>query len=218
MHRNCTPTRHRRERWSLVAILLLVLAVPTQAEETAWTLLERGQTALKARMAEGGRAVVQAITVEDGYFDIYRRGSDFIRHYTFPGGMLLALLASRLLGVRSEPGAKFDGRHDVVTRLHFGEEEPMLRFVQAVQTSASPIDAHVLPVSEATDGYHDAVVFAAGTFVEGSTSELTADGPLRPPFVAYCQGGTHVSQWCLALERVVDLTHWKMLVDWRDLV
>ncbi|MDF0601116.1 cyclopropane-fatty-acyl-phospholipid synthase [Psychromarinibacter sp. C21-152] len=45
---------------------------------------------LKARMAEGGRAVVQAITVPDGYFDVYRRSSDFIRQYTFPGGMLLS--------------------------------------------------------------------------------------------------------------------------------
>ena len=45
---------------------------------------------LKARLAEGGRAMVQAITVPDGYFDIYRRTSDYIRHYTFPGGMLLS--------------------------------------------------------------------------------------------------------------------------------
>ncbi len=45
---------------------------------------------LKGRLAEGGRAVVQAITVQDSYFDIYRRGSDYIRHYTFPGGMLLS--------------------------------------------------------------------------------------------------------------------------------
>ncbi len=45
---------------------------------------------LKARLAEGGRAVVQAITVSDGYFDIYRKSSDYIRHYTFPGGMLLS--------------------------------------------------------------------------------------------------------------------------------
>ena len=45
---------------------------------------------LKARLSEGGRAIVQAITVPDGYFDIYRRNSDYIRHYTFPGGMLLS--------------------------------------------------------------------------------------------------------------------------------
>ncbi len=45
---------------------------------------------LKARLAKGGRAVVQAITVQDSYFDIYRRGSDYIRQYTFPGGMLLS--------------------------------------------------------------------------------------------------------------------------------
>ena len=119
------------------------------------------------------------------------------------GGMLLAYLAERMLGVTASPGAAFDGRHDVVTRLSFGERERMLRFVQAIQTDASPIDAHVLPTSEATDGYHDEVIFAAGTFIEGSTSELTADGPMRDPYVAYCQGGTHVTQWALAMERVL---------------
>ena len=51
-----------------------------------------------------------------------------------------------------------------------------------------------------TPGYGDEVVFADGTFVDGSTAELSADGPLRPPFTVYCQGGTHWTHWALALE------------------
>lgn len=52
----------------------------------------------------------------------------------------------------------------------------------------------------ATPGYGDEVVFADGTFIDGSTAELSADGPLRPPFAVYCQGGTHWTHWALALE------------------
>ena len=53
--------------------------------------------------------------------------------------------------------------------------------------------------SGVTAGYGDEVIFADGTFIDGSTSELTADGPLRPPYVVYCQGGTHWTHWAMAL-------------------
>jgi hypothetical protein len=51
-----------------------------------------------------------------------------------------------------------------------------------------------------TAGYGDEVIFADGTFIDGSTAELSADGPIRPPYVVYCQGGTHWTHWALALE------------------
>lgn len=57
--------------------------------------------------------------------------------------------------------------------------------------------------SGVTAGYGDEVIFADGTFVDGSTAELSADGPLRPPYVVYCQGGTHYTHWALALESAV---------------
>ena len=50
-----------------------------------------------------------------------------------------------------------------------------------------------------TPGYGDPVIFASGTFIAGSTAELSADGPLRPPWVVYCQGGAHCAQWAAAL-------------------
>lgn len=54
-----------------------------------------------------------------------------------------------------------------------------------------------------TAGYGDEVIFADGTFIDGSTAELSADGPVRPPYVVYCQGGTHWTHWALALEGAV---------------
>ena len=54
-----------------------------------------------------------------------------------------------------------------------------------------------------TPGYDDEVIFGDGTFIDGSTAELSADGPLRPPYVVYCQGGTHWGHWAIALESVV---------------
>lgn len=59
----------------------------------------------------------------------------------------------------------------------------------------SPVGSYVLPEAAATPGYESSVVFADGTFVNGSTAELSADGPLRHPFVVYCQGGAHWAQW-----------------------
>lgn len=55
-------------------------------------------------------------------------------------------------------------------------------------------------VAGVTAGYGDEVIFADGTFIDGSTAELSADGPIRPPYVVYCQGGTHWTHWALALE------------------
>ena len=55
-----------------------------------------------------------------------------------------------------------------------------------------------------TPGYQDEVIFADGTFIDGSTSELSADGPIRPPYVVYCQGGTHWTHWAYALESALE--------------
>ncbi len=55
-----------------------------------------------------------------------------------------------------------------------------------------------------TPGYKDEVIFADGTFIDGSTSELSADGPIRPPYTVYCQGGTHWTHWAFALESALE--------------
>lgn len=101
-----------------------------------------------------------------------------------------AVFASKMLeelGYDTKP--KFDEkRGDIVQTLTFGDKEKLIKFCQGIQ-SASPVDSFVVPEPSDMGGYDDKVIMAAGTFTEGSTIELSCDGPLREPFTAYMQGG-----------------------------
>lgn len=79
-------------------------------------------------------------------------------------------------------------RHDIVQAVECGSGEGLIAFCRGIQ-AASPIDAHVVPEPYAMPGYADEVIMAAGAFVGGATSELSADGPMRPPYTAFMQGG-----------------------------
>lgn len=79
-------------------------------------------------------------------------------------------------------------RSDIVEAIEFGDPELAIAFIQAIQTAA-PIDAFVTPIPWAMPGYDDEVIMAAGAFVQGSSIELSADAPLREPYIAYYQGG-----------------------------
>ena len=100
-----------------------------------------------------------------------------------------AILASRVLGYEGfqvEP--KYDEiRADIVQNIIFGSEEKLVKFCQGIQ-SASAIDSYVLPIPWDMPGYQDKVVMAAGTFTQGSSIELSCDGPIREPYIAYLQG------------------------------
>lgn len=101
-----------------------------------------------------------------------------------------AVFASRILeklGYIVEPKA-FEKRGDIVQTLELGSEEKLVKFCQGIQ-KGSPIDSNVLPFPGDMGGYEDKVIMAAGTFTQGSTIELSCDGPLRPPYIAYMQGG-----------------------------
>uniref|UniRef100_A0A1D2A625 Uncharacterized protein n=1 Tax=Auxenochlorella protothecoides TaxID=3075 RepID=A0A1D2A625_AUXPR len=89
-----------------------------------------------------------------------------------------------------------------ITAIRLGSPHAMAAFASAVQAS-SPIGSYVTPTPGVTPGYADPVVFADGTFVAGSTSELGADGPIRPPYTIYCQGGTHWTLWVNVLQSVL---------------
>lgn len=92
-----------------------------------------------------------------------------------------------LLGFGVRPA--YDGaRSDLVQAVELGSPEGLVAFCGAVQRS-SPVDAHVRPEPWEMPGYLDPVIMAAGTFVQGSSIELSADGPMRPPYAAYFQGG-----------------------------
>ena len=102
------------------------------------------------------------------------------------GGVFAARLFERL-GFEVLP--RFDEkRYDIVQALGLGTPERMLAFCRGLQ-GASPVDSHVRPEANAMPGYGDPVVMAAGTFVQGASLELSADGPIRPPYAVYLQGG-----------------------------
>ena len=79
-------------------------------------------------------------------------------------------------------------RNDIVQVIRLGTADKMLAFCRGLQ-GASPVDSHVRPEANAMPGYDDPVLMAAGTFVQGASLELTADGPVRPPYNIYLQGG-----------------------------
>lgn len=100
------------------------------------------------------------------------------------------IFASRILeklGYDVDP--KYDEvRADIVQTIKLGTEQNLIKFCQGIQ-KGSPIDSNVIPYPSNMGGYEDKVIMAAGTFTEGSTIELSCDGPIREPFIAYMQGG-----------------------------
>lgn len=101
-----------------------------------------------------------------------------------------AVFASRILerlGYNVNP--KYDEpRADIVQTIELGDSEKLIKFCQGIQMG-SPIDSNVIPEPSGMAGYDDKVIMAAGTFTEGSTIELSCDGPIREPYIAYMQGG-----------------------------
>ncbi len=89
-------------------------------------------------------------------------------------------------------------RTDLIQSVQFDQSEMMVAFCQAVQY-ASPVNSYVTPYPSYMPGYSDDVIMAAGTFIQGASIELTADGPLRPPYVAYVQGGLTYSHVKIAI-------------------
>lgn len=102
------------------------------------------------------------------------------------GAIFAAALWSKLgFEVHPQPDSK---RTDLIQAVKLGTREKMLAFCQGLQ-KGSPIDSHVIPLPAGMPGYEDEVIMAGGTFIQGATSEFSADGPLREPFIVYQQGG-----------------------------
>lgn len=101
-----------------------------------------------------------------------------------------AVLTSNILehlGFNVEPRFN-EKRADIVQSLIFNDKDLLIKYVQGIQKN-SPIDSGVLPIPAPMPGYDDEVIMASGSFTQGSSIELSCDGPLRPPFIAYQQGG-----------------------------
>jgi cystathionine beta-lyase family protein involved in aluminum resistance len=102
-------------------------------------------------------------------------------------GAIFASLFFSLLGYKTLPHPS-EKRSDIIQAIQLDSPEKLVAFCQGIQ-KYSPIDAHVRPEPSAMPGYQDAVIMAAGTFVQGASIELSADGPLRAPYIVYLQGG-----------------------------
>lgn len=107
------------------------------------------------------------------------------------------------LGYPVEP-AWSDERHDIIQTVHLGTPEGLCAFCRGIQ-SGSPVDAYVTPEPWDMPGYADKVIMAAGTFVSGASIELSADGPLRPPYTAFFQGGLTYESGKYAIMTAADM-------------
>ena len=106
------------------------------------------------------------------------------------------------IGYPVNPGP-FEPRRDVIQAVKLGEAKKVIAFCKAVQ-QWSPIGSYLEPVPAEMHGYESELVMAGGTFIDGSTSEFSADGPLREPYTVFCQGGTHWTHVAIALEAAIE--------------
>ena len=120
-----------------------------------------------------------------------------------------AIFAANLyepLGYKCVPNAT-ESRHDIIQAVELGSEKAMIAFCKGIQ-AAAPVDSYADPIPGDMPGYDSQVIMAAGAFVQGSTMELSADGPIRPPYAVYFQGGltwAHAKLGILmSLQKMVD--------------
>ena len=161
-------------------------------------LVERAANRLTAPGigSEGGAMFNQHRLIFQGFFMAPSVVADAVKG---------AILASKIfdeIGYDSTP-KYYEKRTDIIQNITFGAPEPLEEFCRTIQ-ALSPVNGYVTPIPEYIPGYEDKVIMAGGTFIEGSTIELSADGPMRAPYVAYMQGGLNYSHVKIALRKILD--------------
>ncbi|CAJ1194510.1 hypothetical protein CPR19092_LGOLGGFK_01672 [Companilactobacillus paralimentarius] len=144
-----------------------------------------------------------------GYLRDFYQGFFMAAHTTGEAlkGMVFTSALCEEMGMNVSP--KWDApRTDIVQTVSFGDPEPMVKFCAAIQ-HYSPMNSFVDPIPSHQDGYEDDVVMASGSFVEGSTIELSSDGPIRPPYSLYIQGGLSYAHVQIAITQAVNETFYK---------
>jgi len=106
------------------------------------------------------------------------------------------------LGYEVNP-APLAPRRDVIQGIKLGDPKKVIAFCKAIQ-QWSPIGSYLEPIPAGMPGYESELIMAGGTFIDGSTSEFSADGPLREPYTVFCQGGTHWTHIAIALECAIE--------------
>ena len=116
-----------------------------------------------------------------------------------------AIFASRMLeklGYNTTPKYN-EQRADIVQSIIFNDKDKLIKYCQGIQ-SGCPIDSYVTPIPSPMAGYEDEVIMAAGTFVDGATIELSCDGPIRPPYIAYMQGSLSYSYGKIGVLKAIE--------------
>jgi cystathionine beta-lyase family protein involved in aluminum resistance len=116
--------------------------------------------------------------------------------------MSLAGLVFELLGYQTIPQFG-SGRNDIIQAIKFNDRDKLIKLCQIVQ-KYSPMNSMFSPVPAPISGYDDEIIMASGSFIEGSSIELSCDGPLREPFVAYLQGGLSYAHTRLVIEKIIE--------------
>lgn len=141
-------------------------------------------------------------------------GSYYIGYQYFYQGLFLAphtvlqalkgvMLFSKVLyelGYKVSP-APHELPRDIITMIEFGDREKLISFIQSIQEN-SPVDSNVRVLPWDMPGYEDSVIMAAGCFVQGASIELSADAPVKPPYIAYLQGGITYEHCKIALKNL----------------
>ncbi|MBS4217655.1 methionine gamma-lyase family protein [Bacillus sp. FJAT-49711] len=150
--------------------------------------------------SEAGASLYSLLEMYQGFFL-----APHITGQALKGAVFTSALLERV-GLNTMPkwNAK---RTDLIQSVQFNNEQMMIEFCQAIQY-ASPVDSYVTPYPSYMPGYEDDVIMAAGAFIQGASIELSADGPIRPPYTAYVQGGltyAHVKiAITMALNRLIE--------------
>jgi cystathionine beta-lyase family protein involved in aluminum resistance len=150
--------------------------------------------------AEAGASLYSLQEMYQGFFLAPHVVGEALKGAVFTAAML------EKLGMNSSPSWNAL-RTDLIQSVQFDDRDKMIAFCQAIQF-ASPINSYVTPKPSYMPGYEDEVIMAAGTFIQGASIELTADGPIRPPYIAYVQGGltyAHVKMAvCIAIDQLIE--------------
>ncbi len=137
----------------------------------------------------------------------------FMAPHTVGQALRTAVLAARifeLLGMKTTPDYRAQ-RADIIQAIEMGAPDRLVAFCQGIQ-AASPIDASAVPEPWDMPGYTDQVIMAAGTFVSGASIELSADAPMRAPYIAYLQGGLTYAHGKLALRSSLEMLESRALI------
>ncbi|WP_071131597.1 methionine gamma-lyase family protein [Enterococcus timonensis] len=150
---------------------------------------------------ETGAMLDTVPTMLQGFFLAPHTVSQAIKGAVFTAALL------DLHGVVTSP--RWDEpRTDLIQRIALNEKEAMITFCQEIQ-KYSPVDANVLPIPSEMPGYDDQIIMAAGTFIQGASIELSSDGPIRPPYILYLQGGLTYEHVKLAVCQAVNEVYYQ---------